>query len=452
MCCDNVKPAYRPVIGCGVGMLVVILGALGISIYNIEAIRHLQDEMKNKNQVVYLNSNTTNPSSKSILYSSKKLSEIVPLDTKNVATVSNSLPYVSSSFSSSVNNTLLYDTNSSLHLNSSYLVWTNSTVKVNTSEYISNYTYDLKNSNIAHLNIKPLQRIIKINKLSLVNNQNLTTNLTTYAKNNSDESDEFNTVFCNGIRVSENTLPSSNIEVEYYDDHLIITCNHRKTRILKSKKPNTVVFLNGKKVLTQKVNKPSSVHKLEPTSKKQTSKKPTNVKLVSRVTELKRTSAKPIRAKPTSVKPVSRVTELKRTSAKPTSVKPVSRVTELKPTSAKPTNVKLVSRVTELKPTSAKPTSAKPTSAIRIIAQSSNFKSKQKTLTQTSNPKAVLSYKSKNKIIKMLPALKYLSNYAREKPIINIKLIKKTSSKLDDIFEYDDEYEECNDSFEDCDD
>ncbi len=382
MCCDNVKPGYKPVIGCGVGLLIVVLGALGISIYNTEAIRHLQDEMKNKNQVIYSNSNITDTGLKPVLFSSKTLSEIVPLDTKNVATVSNSLPNSSSNLSSLVNFTELsnlkingtsnFTNYTSFQVNSTYLSWINSSN--NTNWYnISNSSFQIS----SQINLKPLQRIIKANSTNLINKQSINSTVPTLQN---EVDDEFVTVFCNGIRVTDKIKPSSNVEVEYHDDHLIITCNGRQSRIKKTKKPNTVVFKNGEKILT----------------------------------------AKP---KPTSL------------TAKP------------KPTSAKP-----VSRVTELKPTSAKPTSAKPTSAIRIIAQSSNFKSKQKTLTQTPKPNVFLSYKSKNKIIKMLPALKYLSNYAREKPIINIKLIKNTSSKLDDIFKYEDEDEECNDSFEDCDD
>ncbi len=375
MCCDNVKPAYKPVIGCGVGMLIVVLGALGISIYNIEAIRHLQDEMKNKNQVVYyLNPNTTDTGSKSVLSSSKPLSGIVPLDTKNVATVSNNLPNASSSPSSSVNNNKLSDTNinvnynfsnytnSSFEVNSTYLSWINDTTNENYT-FTNNISESFSFVNLTQTNFKPIQRIIKLNKS---NDNTNTTNTTNLIGNNDDDNDEFVTVFCNGIRVTDNIQPLSNIEVEYHDDHLIIICNGRRSRVQKTKKPNTVVFKNGKKILENNTyNQTTAVIK----------SKPTNV---------------PVKPKP------------------------------------------LVSSKT------------KPTKAIRVITQSSNLEQKP------DEKKVTLKYRSKNQTIKLLPILKHLTNYAREKPMINIKLIKHHNdsyeyddSDEDDCYENDDDEYEC---------
>lgn len=418
MCCDNVKPAYKPVIGCGVGILIVVLGALGISIYNIEAIRRLQDQMANKNTntlVYYTNSNTTDSGSKPVLLSSKPLSGIVPLDTPSVATVSNNLPNVSSRPSSSVNNALLSDTNTnaSASANSTYLDWAlNSTNNVNNfngtnvtflhTNYSNNYSFDITSLN--QTNLKPLQRIIHINnsihthgpKQEHAQKQNSTA----MVDEDSDDSDEFVTVFCNGIRVSEKMLPSSNVEVEYHDDHLTITCNGKKTQLLKTKKPNTVVFRNGKKIITNKA-------KPNPT--------------------------------PSPIRPKQTVKSNPTVKAKPTILKPASRTGLLRPTSVSIVKPKPFVRVHK----------SKPTKAVRVVAHSSNLKQ----LTPT--PKVVLSYTHKNKIVKLLPVLKHLTNYAREKPMINIKLIKNSSSKHDEnekLFEYDDEEEECDESFEDCDD
>lgn len=387
MCCDNVKPAYKPVIGCGVGMLIVVLGALGISIYNIEAIRNLQNEMKNKNQVVYyLNPNTTNTDSKSVLSSSKPLSGIVPLDTKNVATVSNNLPDASLSPSGSVNYTKLSDTNinsnysfsnytnSSFEVNSTYLTWINDTHS-NNYTFTNNISESFSSVNLTQANIKPIQRIIKLNNSSVNSTSILSTSsnsssLTNSTENNYDDDDEFVTVFCNGIRVTDKIQPSSNIEVEYHDDHLIITCNGRKSRVPKTKKPNTLVFKNGEKILENK--------------------KQNHTKSI-------------IKSKPTNIKP----------KHKP-SISPKT----------------------------------KPTKAIRIIAQSTNVGKNH------SDKKVTLTYRSKNKTIKLLPVLKHLTNYARQKPMIDIKLIKRHYENQDDSYEYDDsddEDEDCYDHEDECD-